>query len=100
MMFIVETGNRNPHVNKYDLWHSAKIADDIWNAKTTNVLLDIMINAWEGIVLMWALSPTLFLLPGLSVKTFSKYFWEFIAWILRILINTKSQLCLRSYNFA
>ena len=42
IMFIVETGNRNPHVKKHDLRQSAKIKDDIWNAKTTNVKLYIM----------------------------------------------------------
>ena len=36
MMFIVETGNRNPHVKKYDLRQSAKVKDTIWKAKTTN----------------------------------------------------------------
>ena len=29
MMFIVETGNRNPHVKKHDLRQSAKIKDDL-----------------------------------------------------------------------
>ena len=42
MMFIVETGNRTPHIKKYDLRQSAKIEDNIWNAKTTNVKLYIM----------------------------------------------------------
>ena len=41
MMFIVETGNRNPHVKKHDLRQSAKIKDNIWNAKSTNVELYI-----------------------------------------------------------
>ena len=36
MMFKVETGNRNPHVKKHDLWQSAKIKNDIWKVKTTN----------------------------------------------------------------
>ena len=42
MMFVVETGNRNPHVKKHDLRQRAKIKDDIRNAKTTNVKLYIM----------------------------------------------------------
>ena len=42
IMFIVETGNRNPHVRKHDLRQSAKIKDDNSNAKTTNVKLCIM----------------------------------------------------------
>ena len=41
MMFIVETGNRNPHVKKHDLQQSAKIKEDIWDAKTPNVKLYI-----------------------------------------------------------
>ena len=39
MMFIVETGNRNPHVKKHDLRQRAEIKDDIRNAKTTNITL-------------------------------------------------------------
>ena len=39
MMFLVETGNRNPHVKKHDLQQSAKMKENIWNAKMTNVKL-------------------------------------------------------------
>ena len=46
MMFIIKTGNRNPHVHKHDLRHSAKIKDNILNAKKTNIMLHIMMNAW------------------------------------------------------
>ena len=40
-MFKVETRNRNPHVKKHDFRQSAKIKDNIRDAKTTlhNVLI-------------------------------------------------------------
>ena len=36
MIFIVENGNGNSHVEKHDLRQSAKIKNDIWKVKTTN----------------------------------------------------------------
>ena len=42
IMFIVETGNRNPHVKNHDLRQSAKIKDDFCNANMTDVKLYIV----------------------------------------------------------
>ena len=44
MMFKVETRNRNPYGKKHDFRQSAKIKDDIQNAKTTlhNVLIGLL----------------------------------------------------------
>ena len=68
----LDTQNRNPHIQKHYLRHSAKIKEEIFIAKTTNVKIYIMINAWEeGVLGGGLLYQNIFLLEGLCSQYLS-----------------------------